>query len=99
IDSFRVTEGLRAGATFTVFVETTTAGSSLDDAVVKLWRDNGDDTVTELASATGANPVLEHTLADGNNVFVTFESESGRDAPDAFYVGGIFVTDEPLETL
>ncbi len=98
IDSWNIRDGVRPNAVATVFVETTTAGSSLSDAVVKIWRDNGDGTAAELASGTGSDPlIVEAVLTDSSNLFVTFESTSNIDATDAFYVARVFVSNESLD--
>ncbi|MEN0064211.1 MAG: hypothetical protein AAGA48_18820 [Myxococcota bacterium] len=96
LDSFRIDEGPQAGWTMDVFVETSKAGSLLTDAVVTVYKDNGDKSITELASTTGDNPQLTFQLTDASDLFLTFASASGADGLDQFYVANITISEDPL---
>ncbi|MEM6931843.1 MAG: hypothetical protein AAF602_33230, partial [Myxococcota bacterium] len=82
-----------------VFLETEQAGSLFADPVVRLWRDEGDGTASELTMAMGDRNVIDNfLLPDAGPLFVTVESASGAEGPGIFYLVRVGTSIEPLES-
>ncbi|MEO0599845.1 MAG: hypothetical protein AAF211_00315 [Myxococcota bacterium] len=98
MDSFAFPAGPAEARYAHVFLETEQAGSLFTDPVVRLWRDHGDGTATELTVGTGDGQAIRNfLLPEPGPLFVSVESASGAEGPGIFYLLRVATTIEALE--